>query len=138
MCNDFRLSAARGIPTDVENEDDRTFRADQRPSRDDHEDRVARAAIQRLHRPWDAAHVGFAGRRAADFSQRTTGTMLPPWRSGSSKNGRDRRKTMYLRFICDWPPHYKDGQAIEIPDRIGADFVARCMAEVATGADVRE
>ena len=45
---------------------------------------------------------------------------------------------MYLRFICDWPPHYKDGQAIEIPDRIGADFVARCMAEVATGADVRE
>jgi hypothetical protein len=45
---------------------------------------------------------------------------------------------MYLRFICDWPPHYKDGQAIEIPDRIGADFVARCMAEVVTAADVRE
>jgi hypothetical protein len=45
---------------------------------------------------------------------------------------------MYLRFICDWPPHYKDGQAIEIPDRIGADFVARCMAEVTTAADVRE
>jgi hypothetical protein len=43
---------------------------------------------------------------------------------------------MYLRFICDWPPHYKDGQAIEIPDRIGADFVARAMAQVVTAADV--
>jgi hypothetical protein len=45
---------------------------------------------------------------------------------------------MYVRFICDWPPHYKDGQAIEIPDRVGADFVARCMAEIVTAADVRE
>jgi hypothetical protein len=44
---------------------------------------------------------------------------------------------MYLRFICDWPPHYKDGQAIEIPDRIGADFVARCLAEIVTAEDVQ-
>jgi hypothetical protein len=44
---------------------------------------------------------------------------------------------MYLRFICDWPPHYKDGQAIEIPDRIGVDFVARAMAEIVTAAEVR-
>jgi hypothetical protein len=43
---------------------------------------------------------------------------------------------MYVRFLCNWPP-YKDGQAIEIPDRIGADFVARGMAEVVTAADVQ-
>jgi hypothetical protein len=44
---------------------------------------------------------------------------------------------MFVRFLCNWPP-YKDGQAIEIPERIGADFVARCMAEVVSPADVRE
>jgi hypothetical protein len=44
---------------------------------------------------------------------------------------------MFVRFLCSWPPYYKGGQAIEIPDRIGADFVARCMAEVVTGADVQ-
>jgi len=44
---------------------------------------------------------------------------------------------MYVRFLCNWPP-YKDGQCLEIPDRIGADFVARCMAQVVTAADVRE
>jgi hypothetical protein len=44
---------------------------------------------------------------------------------------------MYVRFLCDWPPH-RDGQCLEVPDRVGADFVARCMAEVVTAADVRE
>ena len=44
---------------------------------------------------------------------------------------------MYVKFLCDWPP-YKDGQCLEIHDRIGADFVARAMAEVVTAADVRE
>ena len=44
---------------------------------------------------------------------------------------------MFVRFLCNWPP-YKDGQAIEIPDRIGADFVARCMAQIVTPRDVRE
>jgi hypothetical protein len=44
---------------------------------------------------------------------------------------------MFARFLCNWPP-YRDGQAIEIPDRIGADFVARCMAETVTAAAVRE
>ena len=43
---------------------------------------------------------------------------------------------MFVRFLCDWPP-YRDGQAIEIPDRVGADFVARCMAQIVTAADVR-
>jgi hypothetical protein len=43
---------------------------------------------------------------------------------------------MYVKFLCDWPP-YKDGQCLEIPDRIGADFVSRCMAQIVTGADVR-
>jgi hypothetical protein len=33
---------------------------------------------------------------------------------------------------------YRDGQCLETPDRIGADFVARCMAQVVTAADVRE
>jgi hypothetical protein len=44
---------------------------------------------------------------------------------------------MFVRFLCNWPP-YKDGQCLEIPDRIGADFVARCMAEIVAPADVRE
>jgi hypothetical protein len=43
---------------------------------------------------------------------------------------------MHVRFLSDWPP-YKCGQAVEIPDRIGSHFVARCMAEIVTGADVR-
>jgi hypothetical protein len=43
---------------------------------------------------------------------------------------------MFIRFLCRWPP-YKDGQCLEIPDRVGADFVARAMAQVVTGADVR-
>jgi hypothetical protein len=43
---------------------------------------------------------------------------------------------MFVRFLCDWPP-YRDGQCLEAPDRIGADFVARCMAQVVTAADVR-
>jgi hypothetical protein len=43
---------------------------------------------------------------------------------------------MYVRFLCNWPP-YKDGQCLEIPDRVGAHYVARCMAEVVTGADVQ-
>jgi hypothetical protein len=43
---------------------------------------------------------------------------------------------MYVKFLCNWPP-YRDGQCLEIPDRVGADFVARCMAEVVTGADAR-
>jgi hypothetical protein len=44
---------------------------------------------------------------------------------------------MFVRFLCNWPP-YKAEQAVEIPDRIGADFVARCMAQIVTAADVRE
>jgi hypothetical protein len=43
---------------------------------------------------------------------------------------------MHVRFLCNWPP-YRDGQCLEILDRVGADFVARCMAEVVTAADVR-
>jgi hypothetical protein len=42
---------------------------------------------------------------------------------------------MYVRFLCNWAP-YKDGQCLEIPDRVGADFVARCMAQIVMGADV--
>ena len=38
---------------------------------------------------------------------------------------------MFVRFLCNWPP-YLDGQCLEIPDRIGADFVVRCMAEIVT------
>jgi hypothetical protein len=45
---------------------------------------------------------------------------------------------MFVRFLCDWRPRYKEGQCLEIPDRVGADFVARAMAEVVTPADVRE
>jgi hypothetical protein len=41
---------------------------------------------------------------------------------------------MFVRFLCNWPP-YKDGQRLEIPDRIGADFVARAMAEVVPAVD---
>jgi hypothetical protein len=43
---------------------------------------------------------------------------------------------MFVRFLCNWAP-YADGQCLEIPDRVGADFVARAMAEVVTGADVQ-
>jgi hypothetical protein len=43
---------------------------------------------------------------------------------------------MFVRFLCNWPP-YRDGQAIEIPDRIGAHFVARAMARVVTAAEVQ-
>jgi hypothetical protein len=43
---------------------------------------------------------------------------------------------MFVRFLCDWRP-YKSGQCLEILDRVGADFVARCMAEIVTAADVR-
>jgi hypothetical protein len=42
---------------------------------------------------------------------------------------------VFVRFLCNWPP-YRDGQCLEIPDRIAADFVARCMAEVVTAAGV--
>jgi hypothetical protein len=44
---------------------------------------------------------------------------------------------MFVRLLSYWPP-YRDGQCLEIPDRIGSHFVARCMAEVVTAADVRE
>jgi hypothetical protein len=43
---------------------------------------------------------------------------------------------MFVRFACNWPP-YKDGQHLEIPDHIGAHFIARGMAEEVTPADVR-
>jgi hypothetical protein len=43
---------------------------------------------------------------------------------------------MFVRFLCDWPP-YKLGQALEIPDRVASHFVARCMAETVTAADVQ-
>jgi hypothetical protein len=44
---------------------------------------------------------------------------------------------MFVRFLCNWPP-YRDGQCLEIPDRIGADFVARAMAESVEPAAVQE
>jgi hypothetical protein len=44
---------------------------------------------------------------------------------------------MFVRFLCKWPP-YRDGQCLEVLDRVGADFVSRGMAEVVTAADVRE
>jgi hypothetical protein len=43
---------------------------------------------------------------------------------------------MFVRFLCHWPP-YRDRQCLEIPDRIGSHFVARCMAEIVTAADVQ-
>lgn len=43
---------------------------------------------------------------------------------------------MFVRFLADWKP-YKNGQCLEISDRIGADFEARAMAEVVTATDVR-
>jgi hypothetical protein len=43
---------------------------------------------------------------------------------------------MFVRFLCNWPP-YRDGQCLEVNDRFGSHFVARCMAEVVTAADVR-
>ncbi len=43
---------------------------------------------------------------------------------------------MFVRFLCDWRP-YKSGQCLEILDRIGADFVARAMAEVVSADIVR-
>jgi hypothetical protein len=43
---------------------------------------------------------------------------------------------MFVRFLCNWPP-YRDGQCLEVNDRFGSHFVARCMAEEVTGADVR-
>jgi hypothetical protein len=44
---------------------------------------------------------------------------------------------MFVRFLCNHRP-YRDGQCLEIPDRIGAHFVDRAMAEVVSAADVRE
>jgi hypothetical protein len=46
-------------------------------------------------------------------------------------------KKMFVRFLCNWPP-YRDGACIEVLDRFGSHFVARCMAELVTAADVRE
>jgi hypothetical protein len=43
---------------------------------------------------------------------------------------------MFVRFLCNWPP-YRDGQCLEVNDRFGSHFVARCMAEEVTGADVQ-
>jgi hypothetical protein len=43
---------------------------------------------------------------------------------------------MFVRFLCKWPP-YRDGQCLEVPDRVGAHFVARAMAEIVTAAEVQ-
>ena len=43
---------------------------------------------------------------------------------------------MYVRFLCSWPP-YKDGQCLEVLDRVGADFVARCLAQMITAGEVK-
>jgi hypothetical protein len=43
---------------------------------------------------------------------------------------------VFVKFLCNWPP-YKDGQCLEVLDRISSHFVSRCMAEVVTAADVQ-
>jgi hypothetical protein len=61
-----------------------------------------------------------------------------PRRTGGQDGARlTKESKMFVRFLCNWPP-YLDGQCVEIPDRVGADFVARYMAQIVTPADVHE
>jgi hypothetical protein len=48
-----------------------------------------------------------------------------------------RGTTMLVKFNSDWPPLYKRGAVLELPDRIAVHFVDRCIASAVRPGEAR-